>query len=257
MRFPLFGLFGTLRPRDWLVVIVGGAAVAFAVATGVWTVRHAWAIHKLTASVGETTFYDAAGQSWFQLDEQHRDVNFEQISTFFKDAVIAIEDHRFYLHPGIDPVALARATIFNLRSPDAAQGGSTITQQLARTLFLSNVRTYGRKVQEAALALMLEAFLSKKQILTLYFNRVYLSGGVYGVEAMAEKMLGKHASELTLGEAALVAGIIRAPATYSPWSRLDAARRRSFVVLRRMREEGKITSAQEEVALQERIRIRP
>jgi penicillin-binding protein 1A len=256
MRFPLFGLFGTLTRRDWLVVIAGGVTIAFAAATVVWTVRHAWAIHKLTGSVGETTFYDADGRPWFQLDEQRQDVTFEQISTYFKDAVIAVEDHRFYLHPGIDPIALARATVFNLRSADAAQGGSTITQQLARTLFLSNIRTYGRKVQEAALALMLEAFLSKKQILTLYFNRVYLSGGVYGVEAMAEKMLGKHASELTLGEAALIAGIIRAPATYSPWSRFEAARNRSFVVLRRMREEDKITSAQEQLARRERIRIR-
>jgi penicillin-binding protein 1A len=256
MRFPLFGLFGTLSRRDWLVAAVGGIAIALALTASVWTFRHAWAIYKLTDSVGETTFYDADGVPWFQLDEQRQDVPFEEIATFFKDAVIAVEDHRFYLHPGIDPVALARAAVFNLRSTDAAQGGSTITQQLARTLFLSNVRTYGRKVQEAALALMLEAFLSKKQILTLYFNRVYLSGGVYGVEAMSEKMLGKPASELTLGEAALIAGIIRAPATYSPWSRLDAARSRSFVVLRRMREEGKITAEQEQAARRERIHVR-
>ena len=104
---------------------------------------------------------------------------------------------------------------------------------------------------------MLEIFLSKKEILELYFDRVYLSGGVYGVESMSEKLLGKPASKLTLGEAAMIAGIIRAPASYSPWTHFDAARRRSFVVLQRMREEKKITPAQEQMARAEQIRIRP
>jgi membrane carboxypeptidase/penicillin-binding protein len=99
--------------------------------------------------------------------------------------------------------------------------------------------------------------LSKKEILELYFNRVYLSGGIYGIETMSEKMLRKPASDLTLGEAALIAGIIRAPASYSPWTHFDAARRRSFVVLQRMREEGKITPAQEQSARAERIHIQP
>ena len=102
---------------------------------------------------------------------------------------------------------------------------------------------------------MLEIFLSKKEILELYFNRVYLSGGIYGVESMSEKLFGKPASQLTLGEAALIAGIIRAPASYSPWTHFDAARRRSFVVLQRMREEKKITAAQEQAARAEQIRI--
>src|SRR5438045_5670999 len=137
-----------------------------------WTGRHAWAIYKLTRGVGDTVFYDALGRPWFRLDEQRQDVKFEQISTSFKDAVISVEDHRFYMHPGIDPIALTRAAFFNLRSSSGEQGGSTLTQQLARTLFLSNARTYGRKVKEAVLAVMLEAFLSKKDILKLYFNRV-------------------------------------------------------------------------------------
>ncbi|HEY7568452.1 MAG TPA: PBP1A family penicillin-binding protein, partial [Gemmatimonadaceae bacterium] len=215
------------------------------------------AIYKLNRGVGDTVFYDAAGRPWFRLDEQRRDVPLEQISTYFKDAVIAVEDHRYYLHPGVDPIALTRAVFYNIRSDDSTQGGSTITQQLARTLFLSNARTYGRKVQEAVLAGMLELFLSKREILQLYLNRVYLSGGIYGVETMSQKMLRKRASQLTLGEAALIAGIIRAPASYSPWTHLDVARRRSFVVLQRMREEGKITPAQEQAARNERIQIQP
>jgi hypothetical protein len=134
-------------PR-WLKIALGVGLVLVLAITGTWTVRHAWSIYRLNRGVGDTVFYDAAGRPWFRLDEQRRDVPLDQISTYFKDAVIAVEDHRFYLHPGIDPIALTRATFYNLRS-DATQGGSTITQQLARTLYLSNVKTYGRKAQEA------------------------------------------------------------------------------------------------------------
>ncbi|HXD17389.1 MAG TPA: PBP1A family penicillin-binding protein [Vicinamibacterales bacterium] len=246
-----------LSIRDWIVAIGGALVIVSVVMVLSWAGRHATAIYRLNRGVGGTMFYDALGRPWFPLDEQRRDVPFEQISPYFKDAVIAIEDHRYYSHFGIDPIAVARATIFNLRSREGTQGGSTITQQLARTLYLSNVRTFARKAQEAALAVMLEIFLSKKDILELYFDRVYLSGGVYGVESMSEKLFGKHASKLTLGEAAMIAGIIRAPAAYSPWTHYDAARRRSFVVLQRMREEKKITPAQEQAARAEQIHIDP
>ena len=246
-----------LSPREWIIAVGGALVIVGAVMVCVWTGRHAAAIYHLNRGVGGTTFYDAMGREWFPLDEQRLDVPFEQISTNFKDAVIAVEDHRYYAHFGIDPIAVTRAAVYNLRSSEGTQGGSTITQQLARTLYLSNARTFARKAQEAALAVMLEVFLSKKEILELYFDRVYLSGGVYGVETMSEKLYGKHASDLTLGEAALIAGIIRAPAAYSPWTHYDAARRRSFVVLQRMREEKKITSQQEQQARAEEIRIRP
>jgi 1A family penicillin-binding protein len=240
-----------------LKIAFGVVAAVLVVLVGTWTVRHGWAIYRLNRGVGDTVFYDAAGRPWFRLDEQRRDVPLERISTYFKDAVIAVEDHRFYLHPGIDPIALTRATFYNLRSDDSTQGGSTITQQLARTLYLSNAKTYFRKGQEAVLAAMLEIFLSKREILQLYLNRVYLSGGIYGVETMSRKMFRKPAADLTLAEAALIAGIIRAPASYSPWTHFDAARRRSFVVLQRMREEKKITAAQEQAARAARIQIQP
>jgi 1A family penicillin-binding protein len=247
---------GRLRPRGWRgwgkAFLVCGVLIAAGLA-GIWTVRHAVAIYGLRQGVGETMFFDAEGQPWFPLDDQRRDVPFDEISTYFKDAVIAVEDHRFYLHPGIDPIALGRATINNLRGSGGMQGGSTLTQQLARTLYLSNQRTMGRKVKEAVLAVLLEALLSKRQILELYFNRVYMSGGVYGVEAMSQKMLGKRAADLTLAEAALIAGIIRAPAAYSPWTHPEAAQARSFVVLQRMREEGKITAEQEAAARRTRV----
>ena len=243
--------------RTWLLAIAAGTVLVLVAMAAVWTARHAWAVFKLNRGVGDTVFYDAAGRPWFRLDEQRQDVPLERISTFMKDAVIAVEDHRFYLHPGIDPIALTRAIVYNLRSDDRSQGGSTLTQQLARTLFLSNVRTYGRKAKEATLSVMLEAFLSKREILELYLNRVYLSAGIYGVETMSQRLFRKPASELTLAEAALIAGIIRAPASYSPWDHLDAARRRSWVVLQRMREEGKITPAQERAARTAPMRIHP
>ena len=249
--------FRRLSLREWSIAIGGALVIVGAVMICVWTIRHAVAIYHLNRGVGGTMFYDAMGREWFPLDEQRLDVPFEQISTNFKDAVVAVEDHRYYLHFGVDPIAVTRAAVYNLRSSEGTQGGSTITQQLARTLYLSNARTFARKAQEAALAVMLEIFLSKKDILELYFNRVYLSGGIYGVESMSEKLYGKPASNLTLGEAALIAGIIRAPAAYSPWTHFDNARRRSFVVLQRMREEKKITPEQEQAARAEQIRIRP
>ena len=252
MRFPR--LSSVTWPR-WLAIFVAAALLVSAVLVSSWTVRHAYAIWKLNRGVGDTVFYDALNRPWFRLDEQRRDVEFEQISPYFKDAVIAVEDHRYYYHPGIDPIGTARALLHDLRGGGGVEGGSTITQQLARTLFLSNARTPARKAKEAALAVMLEVFLSKKEIVTLYMNRIFLGGGIYGVETMSEKMLRKPASKLTLGEAALIAGIIRNPAGYSPWNHLEASRERSYVVLQRMREEKKITAAQEQQARAEHIRI--
>jgi 1A family penicillin-binding protein len=246
----------TLSRREWVKIAGASLALVAVLLAGIWTVRYSVAIHKLNRGVGDTVFLDARGRVWFRLDEQRRDVPLEQISTFLKDAVIAVEDHRYYAHPGVDPIALGRAVLHNLRS-ESTQGGSTITQQLARTLFLSNTKTYGRKAKEAALAVLLEIFLSKREILELYLNRVFLSGGIYGVETMSQKMLRKPAADLTLAEAALIAGVIRAPSSYSPWNHFEAARQRSHVVLRRMREEEKITGAQEQAARAERIRIQP
>src|SRR6185295_4780611 len=117
--------------------------------------------------------------------------------------------------------------------------------QLARTLFLSNVRSYGRKAKEAVIALLIEAELSKDQILELYLNRVYLSAGVYGVETMAEHLFRKPARSLTLAESAFIAGLLRAPSALSPWSNYDGALERSRLVLGEMREQGFITPAQE------------
>ena len=221
-----------------------------------WTMRQGWAVYKLRRGVGDTWFYAADGRAWFRMDEQRRDVALAQIAPDLRHAVVAVEDHRFFSHIGIDPIGLGRAIYRDLRY-QKLEGGSTLTQQLARTLFLSNKKTPLRKAQEAILALLLEHELSKPQILELYLNRVYLSAGVYGVETMSRNLYGKPASALTLPEAALLAGLIRAPSALSPWSNLDGALDRSRVVLQRMREEGFITPAQERAAAQVRPRIRP
>jgi penicillin-binding protein 1A len=225
------------------------ALVAVTAVVVVWSMRQGWAVYKLRRGVGDTWFYSADGQPWFRMDEQRHDVTLQEIAPAMRDAVIAVEDHRFYHHIGIDPIGLARAVFRDVGGSGRKEGGSTLTQQLARTLFLSNKRTIGRKAQEAVIALLLEQELSKNQILELYLNRIFLSGGVYGVETMSENMYGKAASRLSLPEAAMIAGLIRAPSTLSPWSNYDGALERSHVVLRRMREEGFITEAQEKDAL--------
>jgi penicillin-binding protein 1A len=243
------------KDRVWAALYV--CLVVFTAVTVVWSMRQGWAIYKLRRGVGDTWFYSADGRPWFRMDEHRRDVSLDEIAPDLRNAIIAVEDHRFYHHFGIDPIGLGRALWRDASRSGRLEGGSTLTQQLARTLFLSNKRTLGRKAQEAALALLLEQELTKKQILELYLNRIYLSGGVYGVETMSQNLYGKPASRLTLPEASLVAGLIRAPSALSPWANLDGALDRSRVVLQRMREEGFITAAQETAAAQARPRLRP
>ena len=242
--------------RDRVLAVLYACLVAFTAVTVAWSMRQGWAVYKLRRGVGDTWFYSADGRPWFRMDERRHDVSLDEISPDLRNAVIAVEDHRFYRHPGIDPIGLGRALWRDARGSGRLEGGSTLTQQLARTLFLSNKRTLGRKAQEAVLAVLLEQELTKKEILELYLNRIYLSGGVYGVETMSQNLYGKPAGKLTLPEAALMAGLIRAPSALSPWSNLDGALGRSRVVLQRMREEGFITAAQEKAAAQVKPRIR-
>ena len=168
-------------------------------------------------------------------------------------AVVATEDRRFFEHYGLDPIGLARAFLTNLRAGRFAQGGSTLTQQLAKNLFLTADRTLGRKLEELGLALWLELRLSKKDILELYLNRVYFGGGAYGIEAASRRYFDKSAREMTIAEAALIAGLLKAPSKYSPAASSGAARARSRVVLAKMLEAGVITPEDERKALEERI----
>ena len=146
--------------------IAATVVVAVLVGTGVsvwWLTRYALVVHRLTRGVGDTVFYGADGRPWFRLDEQRHDVGLAEIAPDFQHAVVAIEDRRFYLHPGIDPIGVVRAVYHDVREGAAVEGASTLTQQLARTLFLSNTRSYGRKAKEAAIALLIEAQLTKTE----------------------------------------------------------------------------------------------
>src|SRR3954470_15076214 len=169
---------------------------------------------------------------------QGRIVRVEDLPDYIPNAFIAIEDRRFRSHWGVDPIGLMRAAFQNMKSGHVVQGGSTLTQQLAKNFFLSPSRTFDRKMQEAMLALEMERRYSKNQILTLYLNRVYFGAGVYGIEAAAEKFFGKHASELSLPEAAIIAGSVKAPARYNPLSDADAGQARAQLVLKAMQNAG-------------------
>jgi penicillin-binding protein 1A len=182
-------------------------------------------------------------------------VDARSLPTYVPNAFIAIEDRRFRGHFGIDPIGLSRAAIENMMTGHVVQGGSTLTQQLAKNLFLDPNRTFRRKLQEATLALYLESRYSKDQILTLYLNRVYFGAGVYGIEGAAERFFGKPATKLTLPEAAMLAGSVKAPAHYNPLADPDASEARAQVVLRAMENCGYITDAERALAQATRPRI--
>src|SRR5919106_123764 len=160
-----------------------------------------------------------------------------------RDAVIATEDRRFYYHWGVDPIGIARATVQNYRRGRVVEGGSTITQQLTKVLFLTPDKSLERKLKEAVLALELERRYSKDRILEMYLNQVYFGHGAYGVEAASRTYFGKSVSELNVREAALLAGLPRAPSAYSPFERGDIAKQRREVVLRRMVDYGALKEA--------------
>ena len=159
------------------------------------------------------------------------------------DAVVAVEDRRFYHHFGLDPIGLARAVAVNLRTGRLVQGGSTLTQQIAKNVFLTSERSLKRKVQELLLAFWLERNFSKDELLTIYLNRVYLGAGAYGVDAAARRYFAKPASDLGLAEAAMIAGLPKAPSRYAPTRDLAAARARAAVVLDAMVASGRLDAA--------------
>ncbi|WP_244909324.1 transglycosylase domain-containing protein [Nitrospirillum viridazoti] len=167
-----------------------------------------------------------------------------EISPDLVHAVLAVEDRRFYSHFGVDPIGIARAAWTDYRTGHMRQGASTITQQLARNLFLSPAKTMRRKVQEAMLALMLEHRYTKDQILGAYLNRVYLGSGTYGVDAAARTYFDKPATEVNLREAAIIAGLLKAPSKYSPSANNERAEQRMAVVLATMVDAGYITVEQ-------------
>src|SRR5919107_4618840 len=169
---------------------------------------------------------------------------YDQIPPEMRAAMISVEDKRFRGHLGIDPIGIARSVKVRFDTGQWRQGGSTITQQLARNIFLTNSRTFGRKLKEMVIALALERKFSKDQILELYLNRVYFGGGAYGIDAASRTFFGHGAEQLSLGQAAIIAGLVKAPSNYAPSADAEAARQRAAVVIDRMRDAGHISASE-------------
>jgi len=233
-------------PPFWKLLLLGTLgvlALGFGVAGGtIW-----YLLHDLPPLTGlrdyqpslVTRVYSADKQIIGQFFVERRIlVPLAQIPKHMVDAVVAVEDARFFEHQGLDYVGILRASLTNLLSGRIRQGASTITQQLARSLFLTPKRDLDRKLREALLALKIEQILGKEQILELYLNQIYFGHGAYGVQAAAQTYFGKEVGEVTLPEAAFLVGLPKGPSDYSPYNHPEAAKRRQAAVLRRMVEEG-------------------
>jgi penicillin-binding protein 1A len=211
------------------------------------------ALAGLGDMVQATTLYDIKDRPVFTIfKEQRIEVPLERVSPNLVRAVLAIEDQRFYDHRGVDVIRIGAAVLANLGDRQLSQGGSTITQQLARQSFLTLDKTFRRKLRELVVAAQIERMFTKHQILEFYLNKVYFGDGFYGVEAAALGFLGKHAADLDVGDAALLAGLIKSPSTYAPTVRLDRAIVRRNLVLQAMVDMGAI-----DAAAHERYRTRP
>ncbi|CAM8672951.1 PBP1A family penicillin-binding protein [Sphingobium sp.] len=187
-------------------------------------------------------------------------MDYDQIPQVMIDAMVSTEDKRFYLHPGVDPIGMARAAWVAVERRGSGrrwQGASTITQQVTRNIFLNNSYSFGRKIREMVLALALERKFSKRQILELYLNKVYFGGGAYGIDAASRKFFGHPATSLDLPEAAIVAGLVKAPSSYSPTADADAAIGRAGVVLGLMQENGVISASQRADADIQNVKLAP
>jgi len=182
-------------------------------------------------------------------------INYQNIPGVMVDAMVAVEDRRFRFHPGVDPIGLVRAVQVRLQRGHWAQGGSTITQQLARNLFLTNTRTFGRKGREMILAFAMEAKYSKDEILELYLNRVYFGGGAYGIDAASRRFFDHPANILSLEESAIIAGLVKAPSNYSPTADAKAAVDRSRVVLSVMADAGVISPSVAAAARPDQVKL--
>ncbi|MBI4051692.1 MAG: transglycosylase domain-containing protein [Elusimicrobia bacterium] len=201
-----------------------------------------------------THLYDVRGQRIADLFTERRAlIPLSHIPVDLQNAVIAVEDDQFFKHWGVSPRGILRATVYNFWKGRVVQGGSTITQQLSRGIFLNPERKLIRKIREVLLAFQIERNLSKQEILQMYLNQIYFGHGAYGVQAAARTYFAKEVSALTLGECALLAGLISSPANFSPFTHPESALRRRNIVLSRMMQEGYLKSGEMQKALQELI----
>ena len=206
----------------------------------------------------ETTYiYDVKGKSLASLHgEANREVvKLDKVNPTLKRAVIAMEDSHFYLHHGINPNSVGRALLVNWERGTVVEGGSTLTMQLVKNLFLSRKRMFSRKIAEAVLAIRVEQIFTKDQILEMYLNQIYWGHNNYGIQTAAQSYFAKSADKLNLAESAMLAGLIQSPEEYSPFVNYELAKQRQSVVLSRMRELGWITVAEEQAARKQKLKL--
>ena len=234
-------LFGFLWRAIVLVVVAGVLALAVAVAVAYSSLPDFDAMmqspngQSVEIRAEDNSVLAAIGPSYGEW------LPYARIPRTMTGAMIAVEDRRYWMHPGVDPIGMARAVVVNSRTGRSSQGASTISQQLARNIFLTSNKTYARKLRELVLALALERKFTKEALLELYLNRVYFGGGAYGIDAAARKFFGHSASRLSLEEAAIIAGLVKAPSRYAPSADAEAARRRADTVIATMVSSGAIT----------------
>lgn len=250
------------RPKTKYIII--GAIVLFlmtAVGTGIGYITAR--INSKADLSGDilppesSQIYDSSGNeiATIHATENRLKVDLEDIPIPLQHAFIAVEDNRFYEHNGVDPRGLLRAVWANIRSNEIAEGGSTITQQLAKNAYLSQERTFQRKIQEMFLAMQLEKQYTKREILELYLNQIYFGMGAYGVEAAARTYFGKDVQDLDLAECAMLAGIPKSPNYYSPFNNLDASKERRAVVLDQMVKYGYLSNSEAKNAKLEEVQL--
>ncbi|HSC51961.1 MAG TPA: PBP1A family penicillin-binding protein [Gaiellaceae bacterium] len=256
---------GRHRRRTTLVFVVLVVLLAAAIASGVGAVAKFQSdcnLQELKAvEIGQNSFVYAANGSLLgsiPAERNRTPVRLWKVSPWMRKATVAIEDHRFYEHGGVDYQGIVRAALKDLSAGHVVQGGSTITQQLVRNLYISKERTFKRKIKEACLAIRLSRARSKDWILSQYMNQVYYGNHAYGIEAAAQTYFSRHAKTLTLAQSALLAGLPQAPSLYDPLHRPAAARARRDEVLRAMLTYGDITQQQYDQAVaQKNLLLRP
>jgi penicillin-binding protein 1A len=244
LRFVFGGILRILWAFFWRIGLA--LALVLAAVTGYYYI-------KLPAheglfdgrGTGSVTMLDRHGNIFAWRGEQYGgELTVNEVSPHLVNAVIAAEDKRYYSHPGIDPIGITRAMYTNLRAGRVVQGGSTLTQQVAKNVFLNAERKIERKLKEVPMALALELKYSKQQILSIYLNRVYLGAGTYGFEAASQRYFGKSARVLNPAEAAMLAGLLRAPSRYAPTNNLGRSQGRASVIVRLMEAQGHLNQTQ-------------
>ncbi|SDX86509.1 penicillin-binding protein, 1A family [Paenibacillus sp. CF384] len=244
--------------KRWLIYSGAALLVLFICAFGFLYYLREQALPA--SAISQTSqMLDAQGHiiDTFHAGENRQSVPLKQISPYLVEATLAIEDQRFYDHLGFDMKGMARAAVVNVENMSRKQGASTLTQQLARNLYLTHERTWSRKLKEAMYTIQLEMHYSKDEILALYLNQIYYGHGAYGAEAAAELYYGKHASELTLAESAMLAGIPKGPKYYSPYMDMKNAKDRQRTILQTMVDQGILLQPDAEAAGAELLRFVP